>query len=299
MKYKGEIGLLTVAIIWGSGFVASDISLGFFTPFQVLAMRFILAAILLAAIFPRYLRNIDRKTLINGLLLGAALYLAFMFQTVGLVYTTPSKNAFLTAVNVIIVPFIGLLLYRRPIDRYGTVGAFIALLGVGLISFNLDLSVNVGDLLTLLCAVSFAVHIFFTDEFLRRGANPISLTILQMSSAGVIGLLVGALTSFLKFGEAKGGAGWQASLWAVVYLVVMSTTAAFLLQTVSQKNTTATRAAVILATESVFGTVFSAWLLHEQLTVRAIIGSILVFVAIIIAEVKPGLKIREVLHGHD
>lgn len=299
MKYKGELGLLTVAIIWGSGFVASDISLGFFTPFQVLAMRFVLAALVLAAIFPRYLKQLDRQTILHGALLGVALYLAFMFQTIGLVYTTPSKNAFLTAVNVIIVPFIGLLLYRRPIDRYGTVGAFVALLGVGLISFNLDLSVNVGDVLTLVCAASFAVHIFFTDEFLKRGTHPVSLTILQMTSAGVIGLVVGGVTSMLHFGEAKGGAGFMASLLAVVYLALMSTTAAFLLQTVSQKSTTATRAAVILATESVFGTVFSAWLLKEQLTVRAIIGSILVFIAIIIAEVKPGLKIREVLHGHD
>jgi len=120
-----------------------------------------------------------------------------------------------------------------------------------------------------------------------------------MASAGVIGLIVGGVTSVLRFGEAKGGAGLTASLLAVVYLALMSTTAAFLLQTISQKSTTATRAAVILATESVFGTAFSAWILKEQLTVRAIIGSILVFIAIIIAEVKPGLKIREVLHGHD
>lgn len=290
MKYQGEITLLTVAIIWGSGFVASELAVGSFTAFQVLGLRFILSAILLALFSIRQLQKLDRRTLFSGIILGSILYVAFLFQTLGITYTTPSKNAFLTSVNVIIVPFIGWLLYRRPIDRYGTAGAFMAVVGVGLISFNFDLSVNIGDLLTLLCALSFAFHIFFTDDFLRRGAEPVALTVLQLSTAGVLGGGVALLTTAQQFGEVKGGTTALASLLAIVYLAFFSTTLAFLLQTLGQKATTATRAAVIMATEAVFGTLFSAWLLHEHLTLRAIMGSAFVFAAIIVAELKPNLR---------
>jgi drug/metabolite transporter (DMT)-like permease len=288
MKYKGEIGLLAVAIIWGSGFVASDIAVGFFTAYQVLALRFGLSAVCLGLAFPGRLGRISRFSWQSGLMVGVFLYLAFLFQTVGLVYTTPARNAFLTAVNVIIVPYIGLLLYRRPIDRYGTAGAFIAAAGVGLISLNLDLSVNIGDLLTLVCAIGFAFHIFFTGEQLRRGAHAIDLTIAQMVVAAGLGGIVATITTLAGIGDAKGGATWQQSLGAVVYLAVFSTTLAFLLQTVSQKTTPATRAAVIMCTESVFGALFSALLLKERLSVRTIIGATLVFAAVLIAEAKPG-----------
>ncbi len=292
MKYQGEITLLIVAIIWGSGFVASDLAVGSFTAFQVLGLRFILSAILLALFSIRQLRKLDRRTLVSGIVLGSILYVAFLFQTLGIIYTTPSKNAFLTSVNVIIVPFIGWLLYRRPIDRYGTIGAFMAVAGVGLISFNLDLSVNVGDLLTLLCALSFAFHIFFTDDFLRRGAEPVALTVVQLSTAGVLGGIVAFLTTAQHFGDVKGGTTVLTSLLAIVYLAFFSTTLAFLLQTLGQKATTATRAAVIMATEAVFGTLFSAWILHEQLTLRVIIGSALVFAAVIVAELKPNFRLN-------
>ena len=292
MKYQGELTLLTVAIIWGSGFVASDLAVGSFTAFQVLGLRFALSAILLALLSIPHLKRMDRRTLLYGVVLGIILYVAFLFQTVGLVYTTPSKNAFLTSVNVIIVPFIGWLLYKRPIDRYGTVGAFLAIIGVGLISFNLDLSVNVGDLLTLLCALSFAFHIFYTGDFLNRGAEPVALTVMQLSTAGVLGGVVALITTGLQVGDVKGGTSLLTSFLAVIYLAIFSTTLAFLMQTLGQKYANATRAAVILATESVFGTLFAAWLLKDHLTTRAIVGSVLVFAAILIAEVKPGLKVR-------
>lgn len=288
MKYKGEAGLLAVALIWGSGFVGSNIAIGFFTPYQVMGVRFFISAVCLLLVFAKRIRQIDLSTWKRGLMLGLMLYIGFLLQTVGLVYTTPSKNAFLTAINVIIVPFISLILYRRPVDRYGVGGAFAAIAGVGLISLNLDLSVNIGDVLTILCAVCFAFQIFYTGEFLKQGSDPVSLTITQMSVAAFIGIAVAAATTFAGFGEAKGGASWQASFMAIVYLAIFSTTIAFLLQTISQKNTNAVRTAVILSAEAVFGTLFSVILLHEQLSLRVIIGSVLVFAGIIIAEVKPG-----------
>jgi len=293
MKYKGEIGLLSVALIWGSGFVASDLALGALTASQLMAIRFVIAAVFMGLVFRRQLRTIDRVTFRNGVILGIFLYTSFLAQTLGLVYTTPAKNAFLTAINVIIVPFIGLMLFRRQIDRFGVIGAFLAAAGVGLISLNLDGSVNIGDLLTILCAVGFAFHIFMTGEFLRRGADAIALTVLQLSTAAVLAVVVAGLDQLAGFGEIKGGATMTVSLLAAVYLGVLSTGVAFLLQTIAQQWTTQTRAAIILSTESVFGALLSALILHEKLTLRTIIGSAIVFAAIILAESQSARQTRK------
>lgn len=107
-KYIGEILLVLTAIIWGSGFVASTVALEHYTPYQILAGRFLVGAVILSLIFFKKLNKLKKSTLIKGALLGVFLYIAFALQTVGLQFTTPSKNAFLTAVNVVIVPFIGI-----------------------------------------------------------------------------------------------------------------------------------------------------------------------------------------------
>ena len=125
----------------------------------------------------------------KGTILGLFLYVAFVLQTVGLQYTTPSKNAFLTAVNVVIVPFIGFLLYKRKIDLFELSGAVIALIGVAVLSLKLSAEVNIGDLLTLCCAVGFAFHIFYTAKFVKD-EDAVLLTIVQMAVAAVISWIV-------------------------------------------------------------------------------------------------------------
>src|SRR4051794_4596971 len=132
-KYVGEIGLTITAIIWGSGFVASAVALEYYTPYQLLAGRFLIGAIILCLIFNRKLKGIKKKTLIKGAILGFILYAAFVLQTVGLQFTTPSKNAFLTAINVVIVPFIGYLIYKRRMNGFELGGAILAVIGVAVL----------------------------------------------------------------------------------------------------------------------------------------------------------------------
>lgn len=188
-KYIGELALLVTAIIWGSGFVASAVALEHYTPYQILAARFFIGALLLGVVFAKKLKGIRKSTLLKGAALGFFLYVAFALQTVGLQYTTPSKNAFLTAVNVVIVPFLGWLIYKRKIDWYELSGAVLALIGVALLSLQFSAEVNVGDVLTLFCAVGFAFHIFFTARFVKE-EDPVLLTLLQMATASVIGFVV-------------------------------------------------------------------------------------------------------------
>lgn len=289
MKFKGEISLLTVALIWGSGFVATDLALGNLTATQVMAVRFVIAAIFISVLFGHRTRlAFDSLTIRRGIFLGIFLNLSFLAQTVGLVFTTPSKNAFLTAVNVILVPFIAAIFARgsHKVERSGVIGALLAVVGIGLISLNLDGTVNIGDLLTLLCAVGFAFHIYFTGDFVRRGSDAIALTILQLSTAAVLSLAAVGIETLFGLGQVKDTAPVTPalSILAAVYLGLLSTGVAFLLQTVAQQWTTQTRAAILMSTESVFGTLMSALFLHEQLTLRAIIGSAVVFAAILVAE---------------
>lgn len=278
-KYIGEIGLIITAIIWGSGFVGSAMALETYTPYQILAGRFLIGALLLCAVFYRKLKFITKSVLLKGTILGVFLYIAFALQTVGLQFTTPSKNAFLTAVNVVIVPFIGLALYKRKLDIFEVMGAFLAMFGVAILSLQWSAGVNIGDFLSFCCAIAFAFHIFYTSQFVKN-EDPIVLTIVQMAAATVIGFVVVLLKGEMAFSMEPGG------LSSLLYLGIFSTTIAFLLQTVAQKFITETKAAIILSTESLWGMVFSVILLSEVLTIKMGIGAVLILGAIILSETK-------------
>lgn len=278
-KYIGEILLVLTAIIWGSGFVASAVALEHYTPYQILAGRFLIGAVILSLIFFKKLNKLKKSTLIKGAVLGIFLYIAFALQTVGLQFTTPSKNAFLTAVNVVIVPFIGFLLYKRKIDMYELTGAILAIVGIAVLSLKLSTNVNVGDLLTLGCAVGFAFHIFYTAKFVKT-EDPVVLTIVQMVTAAVIGCIVVLFRGETSFSMETEG------MMNLLYLGIFSTTIAFLMQTVAQKYISETKAAIILATESFWGMVFSVIILSEIMTSRMVIGALLILLAILISETK-------------
>ena len=121
-QYIGDGMLLITAIVWGSGFVVTAIALEYLTAYQVMAGRFILAAMILSLLFGKKFKTFTKSVIWKGAILGTILYIGFALQTVGLEYTTPSKNAFLTAVNVVIVPLIAYLVYKRKVDRYETIG---------------------------------------------------------------------------------------------------------------------------------------------------------------------------------
>ena len=169
-KHIGEIGLFTIAVIWGSGFIGTKLALdGGLTPIQIMTLRFLIASIILGLIFYKKIKeNITKESLIAGVWLGLFSFIGFSAQTIGLVYTTVSKNAFITASNVAIVPFIGYLLYRNKLDKIGIIGSVMALLGIGVLSLESDFSINFGDFLTFLCAMAFAFHIFLQGSLVKN-----------------------------------------------------------------------------------------------------------------------------------
>lgn len=276
-----SIGLLTAAAIWGFAFVVVKNSLDVVPPTYMLAFRFSIAAILLALICYRKLQNLKKGTIRNGAVLGFWLFFSYLVQTIGCQYTTAGKNAFLTSAYVVIVPFLGWLLFRKRPDGFCMAAAFLAVIGMGMLSLQGDLSVNIGDVLTLICAVGFAFHMIYIDRYAKSG-DPVVLTILQLAFAALFSWI---LAPFLD-GGFPAGAFEADIIGAMLYLGIFSTMLGFLLQNVGQKYTPPNTASLLLSMESVFGVLFSALLLGERMTGRMLAGCVLLFIAVLLAETK-------------
>lgn len=285
-RHVGKIGLTLVAIIWGSGFVASALALESYSAYQILALRFTIAFLVLIIINFKRLKNLSLKTIRRGSLLGVFLFLAFAFQTVGLQYTTPSKNAFLTAVNVVIVPFLAFLILKKKVPLKSIIGSFVTLGGIALLSLNSSIgSFNLGDTLTLICAVFFALQIFVTDLFIEK-EEAWSLMLLQMGSSALLSwITLFVMGDSIPVVEIK-------TIMPILYLGLISTLLAYFLQTVSQKYTTSSQAAIILSTEAFFGMLSSVIILGERVSVSMLLGAILIFIGILIVELEFKLLVK-------
>lgn len=285
MKKWLAIGaLILVTVIWGGGFVASDIALESMKPFQIMMVRFLLASVLMGVISRGQQKSEEKLkdhagAIKAGILMGVTLFMGFAFQIIGLQYTTPSKNAFLTALNVVIVPFIAFVILKKKIGAKGIIGAVMSVFGVALLSLNGNFTVSLGDGLTLFCAVGFAFQIFLTSEFVKKYPASVLNTV-QMFTAFVLSAI-----SLMIFGENDFQVTTQGWLSAL-YLGVVSTTICYLLQTACQKYIDETKAAIILSMESVFGTIFSILILHEVVTVRMVIGCAVILAAVIISNMS-------------
>jgi drug/metabolite transporter (DMT)-like permease len=263
------------------GFVGTQLAIdGGLTVLQIVTIRFLIAAVIMGVVFYKKIKkSMNKRALISGIILGIAQFTAFSLQTAGQMLTTPSKNAFITSSSVIIVPIIGLLLFKKKLDKLGIISSFMALIGIGILSLESDFTLNLGDILTFMCAIGFACHIVFTGEFVKV-SNAIVLTVVQFATAFVLSFIAQICTGQLVITTTSMG------VVGVLYLGVFSTCICFFLQTVCQKRVEGNRAAVILSMEAVFGTIFSVLLLGESITSRLLIGSSLIFIAIIIAETK-------------
>lgn len=287
-----DISLLIVALIWGGGFVAVKDALNSITPFYIMALRLTGAAVLLALIFFKTMRNITKEDIICGSIVGIFLFSGFAAQTIGLQYTNPGKQAFLTTVYVVLVPFFAWKVDKKRPDLYSLFSTLLALIGIGFLNIGdgLSLNMNIGDWLTLLCAFLFAAHIISVGYYAKK-VNPIILSVIQMLFAGLVSLVC-ALIFEPKFAGINRGASFS-----IFYLIVFSTMFAFLVQNVAQKYTHPNHVGIILCLESVFGAILSVLILKEVFTVNMVIGCVIIFIAIIISETK--LSFIKPIHKKD
>ncbi|MEW9096775.1 MAG: DMT family transporter [Clostridiaceae bacterium] len=300
IKYKfknkaliADLSLLFVAIIWGSGFVATKNALDAYSPYFIIASRFSIACLFIGVIFAKKIKSINKKDIFAGSIIGFFLFLGFATQTVGLQYTTAAKQSFLTGTNVVMVPFIYWIVKKQKPDIYNLTATFLCLIGIGFLTFEGSLHINLGDGLTLMCALFFACHIVSVGYFAEKH-DPIILTFIQFLVASILSIISVFIFNELPPSFSREG------LFPILYLGLFSTLLAFLIQNVSQKFTTPTHAAIILCLESVFGSLLSCFLLGESFTYKMLIGCVVIFLAIITAETKwEFLKPTEVENNYE
>ena len=273
----GRLSLLVTTMLWGFAFVMMKTTLDELDVLYLLAIRFTIAAVILMLLACRRWKEIDRGYLKGCVPTGLALTAAYVFQTWGLTYTTPGKNAFLTAFYVIVTPFLVWLVRKIRPTRYHLIAAALCMAGVGMISVDRDLSVNVGDLLTLVCGVCFAVHIIFLDRY-AAGRSTVLVTALQFAASAVTLWILALL-----FGTAPGRIS-TGSWGSILYLSVLSSALCFLLQTFGQQNTPPAQASILLSLEAVFGVLASVLVLREKPGMKVIAGFILMLAAVLISE---------------
>ena len=217
------------------------------------------------------------------MLIGVALFAGYSFQTAGLHLTTPAKAGFITGLSVVIVPLFAALILRQPPSRNAWLGVGLAVVGLGLLTLQAGLGVEVGDLLVLCCAVAFAAHILLTGHYAPR-YDPLRLT---LGSLVTVAVLSGAAA--LIFDRPWDPAALTPSvLFAAAFTGVFATSVAFVLQTQAQRFTTSTHTALIFAAEPVFAGLFSFLLIGEVLGAQQVLGAVLILAGMVVAEMRWG-----------
>ena len=281
MKMLAKPMLFAAALIWGTSFFIMKNALDVLPVFFLLAIRFTAGAALLSLIFWKKWQLFTPDYLWRGAIIGGFLFLAYTVQTFGLSLTTPSKNAFLTSVYCVVVPFLTWAVVKERPDRYNIIAALLCVTGVGFVSLNDQLSVNAGDLLTLVCALFYAAHIVAVEK-VSPGKDITLLTVFQFAFAALYSWVGGLCTEVFP---AKALAD-PAVFLPLAYLCVMATTVALLFQNVGQIWSDPASASVILSLESVFGVLFSVLFYGDPVTARLLMGFALIFVAVVCSETK-------------
>ncbi len=284
-KILAAAGLILTTIIWGGAFVVMKNSVDLIPPSYLLALRFSIAAVCMLAVFWPQNKGMDKKDIQYGVILGIFLFLSYIFQTYGLKYTTASKNAFITTLYVIIVPFLHWAFNHKKPSGRNLGAAVLAVIGLALLSLEGDMGINLGDFLTLICGIFFAVHIVFIDRY-TEDHNPVRLTTVQMFTAAILGWILAPIAD----GKLDFGILDTNLILGLLYLGIFSTMIGFLLQNVGQKYLTPNTSSILLSFESVFGLIFSVIFLGDPITVKLLAGCALMFGAVIISEYKPGKK---------
>lgn len=291
-QIKNSFLLFLTAFIWGSAFVAQSVGMDHVGPFTFNCVRsFVGGLVLIPCIaFLRSLKKkeegnkVERKTLvtkvelIGGICCGVALFAASNMQQVGILYTTVGKSGFITALYVVIVPILGIFLKKRvPKIIWFCVG--LSVVGLYLLCMTGEtFTLNKGDMFILICAVLFSFHILIIDYFSPRG-DGVVISCIQFFTCGILSVVLMFAT------ETPNVTDILAAKWPILYAGVLSSGVAYTLQVVAQKNVNPTVASLILCLESVVSALTGWLILHEILSSRELLGCVLMFVAIVLAQI--------------
>lgn len=292
-EVSSAILLFLAAFIWGVAFVAQSVGMDYVGPFTFNGCRFLLGGLVLSPFaFLRekkyreskiYKSMTDRErkghkatTLLGGLSCGFAICIASSFQQAGMLYTSVGKAGFITALYIVLVPVAGIFLKKKAAPGVW-VGVVLAAVGFYFLCITESFSINYGDVLIFICAVCFTFHILVIDYFAPK-ADGVALSCIQFWFSGIVCMGIALFKETLN---------WSAIIQAAVpilYAGIMSCGVAYTLQIIGQKHMKPTVASLILSLESVIS-VLAGWvILHEVLTKRQLWGCVLVFSAVILAQ---------------
>jgi len=311
MKERGKkqisnILLLITALIWGIAFVAQSVGMDHVGPWTFVFFRYVLSALVLlpvALLVGRKNRKTSYKTadcsdvgnvpgnkisgyLKGGLLCGVFLGSASIAQQAGIQYTTAGKAGFITALYVILVPVLGLVIGRKP-EKKIWICVILGLAGLYLISVKGGFSIGSGDLLVILCAFLFACQILCVDHYTSRLENLVLLSVLQFAVSAVIGGI-----GMLLFEQPSADSILAAAV-PILYAGILSGAVGYTLQIIAQKHTEPAVASLLMSLESVFSALAGWAILGQTLSVRELVGCILVFAAVILAELPLHMLLRK------
>lgn len=284
----GPLLLLVTTLIWGAAFLAQKLGMDHYGPFTMTVFRNILGGAFLLGFLAvrkafapgRPFIAAPKATLVGGVASGIVLFVAMQLQQMGLLYTMPGTSAFLTANYVLAVPVLGLFLGRRA-GWSVWAGVALALGGTALICLAGSVQAGKGELLTLLCALGFAVQILVVDHYAPK-VDIVAMSCVQLFTVAVVGapfLLLPSEMAQLSWANLL--AGWK----ALAFCGILSSGVAYTLQNVAQGRTAPALAAILMSLESVFGVLFGWLILNDLMSGRQLLGCALVFAAVVLTQV--------------
>ncbi len=275
--------LLSVAFIWGGGFIYTNIAVQCgISPALLLTLRFVIPAVIMAILFGRELAVSSLSDLKFGLIAGTILFAAFFCQTYGIKFTTPANKAFLTATNVIMVPFLSLILFKQKPGLRATACAFVCFIGAAVLSWSpgVGITFNVGDWLSLLCAFLFACHYAYLGVSARLIRSAAVLSFFQLAVVSVL-----SFVTFLLFERPLfSAAALKSGVGAVLYLALFSTGYCYFVQSWAQRRFSASGTAIILSTEGLFGSVLSVLWGFDEPTLTLLAGGGIILISVILVQ---------------
>jgi drug/metabolite transporter (DMT)-like permease len=283
-QIRADLLLLTITIIWGSSFPLMKNVIELLPSFAFLTLRFTIAFLILVVIFFRNFKFITPRTLKYGFILGLMMFGGMAFQISGLYYTTASNSAFITGMSVVLVPVVSTFLLKKKPGWPSVIGVILAFSGLFFLSGGLSFKFNLGDFLTLLCALCWTFQVILTDKFIVN-EDPVLLAILQIGFAAVLYSFVWGV-----FDPRPVAFNWTI-LVTLLITGVLGTALAYTGQTIVQKDTSPTHTALIFTAEPVFGAVFAMLIPNsagatETLTLTTIIGCLLIITGMLVSELK-------------
>lgn len=282
MKYKAELGMLLVTLLWGTNFVAGKFAMeDGLSPNFYTAIRFCGAFVILTAIYWKRMSGITKKTLWAGGLIGIAVGVGYILQTIGLSMTTAAKTGFLTGLYVVLVPVLNSLWKRILPAKKEIAGVATATLGLAVLSLNRDFTMGFGDILVFISAVSFAISIILISHFASQ-EDPVVLAVLQVGVTAVLSFLLGIFTEPVPMGTVFTGQTVLVLGYSILFCTAINT----VVQNVAQSQLSPITAALILVFEPVFAGFFAFLILGEALGLKELSGSFLIILGMLITLIK-------------